>query len=400
MKSSYFIILFCFLILAINDNVFGMKHFNLIDQEQQYGNRYKRQRCDDYDINRPFCVKSKVPSFYIANFICVNDFFDQKQLYIYPSNNNDVLFKCFLLSLLKWSSQDSCKAVNVWYDGDLIQYKAVERTRNYLDYNYVRFATKKIHFRDIRTIPKVLNNPKVFSHYIPVHFRSDLLRAVIALEMFRLKETEYFIYADLGLEPLSNEEIFDPDTMLALEIYGLVFACGDKLSGRFDNVFQIICGHNPILLETINLAIIDLNIIRANNALNGQFYKSDGRKSKKGPMKPLQSAVRQSYEPMIALFCSLMKLGTFKLIKENREYLLNLDWLRPFGLDRVELENFTFDSKYKWITGLSDDLQQEHLEIGSITQFKIRGYVDRSFLTSFYDDGPTDWQRKEAELKI
>lgn len=136
--------------------------------------------------------------------------------------------------------------------------EAIERSRIALESALEGTLHGKIQFKDVRSIDIVNLNPRVFSENVPVYFRVDLLRAIAADHILKSKETEYFVYGDIDMEPLSANELFDKRTVNFLKDFGFVMAKGGHLG--FENGFQILSGHHPRFLDSHRKVIVDLSL--------------------------------------------------------------------------------------------------------------------------------------------
>ncbi len=278
---------------------------------------------------------------YSINLMWINRDFNKDQLFIHPSPDEVSLNKNFSDIVFKWACLHKDAVVNIWFDSAFIPPQAIKNTSAALAQRLMRLREETslaptILLRDIRTLHKVLAHEKVFSNKIPVYFRVDLARMIIALELLSAsKEPTFFVYADMDMKPLPPEELFDLDTMQKLKEYGFVMS---KLYGEFanfENGFQIISNINPNLLEAVSFVIVDLNIARALHARAGQFFDHQGH----DPMKSLQEAVFASYGIMFKYFLGLDKKNAWKLqVIANgkfRDYDKKADGLKPFGLRRT-----------------------------------------------------------------
>ena len=250
---------------------------------------------------------------YSINLMWVNDSFNESQLYIYPSQDEEDLRKNFLNHIFKWATVSRGSTVNVWFDSALTSDEAVENTWRLIEEYANKYPEMAlIRLRDVRQLPEVIQHPEVFSDNIPVYFRVDLLRAIIALYMLFNHEIFYFVYADLDMEPLSQEQIFDDETMQKLQKYGIVMAkCDYK---PFENGFQIISYHNYRLIRAMRWALIDVNIQRAYKVL--KFLS--GAKDKTLAARELsnmkfEQVVFNSYTNMFRYFYFLEGYGTIKV---------------------------------------------------------------------------------------
>ena len=279
---------------------------------------------------------------YTINLMWINRDLNEQQLFIHPSKDEASLNKNFLDPVFEWAFLHKDTVVNIWFDSAFISPQAIKNTQAALANRLVRLKEKPIAtilLRDIRTLHKVAAHSNVFSNKIPVYFRVDLARIIIALELLSTSpKPTFFVYADVDMKPLTPEELFDLETMQKLKKYGFIMAnkqTAEPGYETFENGFQIISNINPNLLEAISFVIVDLNIARAINALAGQFFDLKNH----DPMKSLQEAVYASYGIMFKYFWSLDKKNPWKLqVLTNgkfRDYDKKTDGLKPFGLRRT-----------------------------------------------------------------
>lgn len=265
------------------------------------------------------------------NVMWINERLKKDQLYIYPAQDEKSMCKDLLDNVFSWALKNPGCMVNIWFDGELTSEGAVKNTKELIKKRSREYSgVILVALRDIRALPQVIEHPDVFSHEVPVYFRVDLLRSIMAVNMISTGEIFCFIYADLDMEPLSREEIFDFETIEKLQKYGIVMAPGEPYG--FENGFQIISNHKANLLKSMKWTVIELNIIRAYNALKGDFYAFDGTKSN-GLLKPLEQVVYDSYYGMFEYFYYLEKYGILKIGAYGECYDEEKHGLEPFGLD-------------------------------------------------------------------
>jgi hypothetical protein len=173
-------------------------------------------------------------------------------------SNAEELHQRFIVPVSKWAKTNPRSPLNIWIDGALASQKAIETARQALQKALADTHHAKINFRDVRSLDVVRSNPRAFNEDIPVYFRVDLLRAVAADHTLRTKETRYFVYGDLDMEPLTSDELFDKQTVGLLDEYGFVMAKGGHLG--FENGFQILSGEHLQFMDSHRKVIVDLSI--------------------------------------------------------------------------------------------------------------------------------------------
>jgi hypothetical protein len=231
---------------------------------------------DQYSINLMWINKNKIPEHQEFLFGNESSF---KEKFIYPVS--------------KWAIRNPGSIVNIWVDSEMATSQAIERSRIALELALEGTSHGIIQFRDARSIDVVHSNPRAFSANIPIYFRVDLLRAIAADYTLREKETKFFVYGDIDMDPLSGKELFDKRTVNYLNEFGFVMAKGGALG--FENGFQILNGDNPQFMDSHRKVIIDLsiemtlerpNVIREQQiydtypAMVTHFFHKDGRYGK------------------------------------------------------------------------------------------------------------------------
>lgn len=208
------------------------------------------------------------PSEYSVNLMWINKSLIPEQKYIYPAKNENELHALFLKHVLKWAALTSEGGrINIWYDGNHTPPHAVDATQALMKKIEIERGKDlaPIFFRDVRTLPEVIEYAEVFSPLMPVYFRVDLLRAITLYHMTTTGESTTCVYGDIDMEAISKKELFDEETVGNLDKFGIVMARGGHLG--FENGFQIVSSANPNLLKAMKLALIDVNIARAKRVL-------------------------------------------------------------------------------------------------------------------------------------
>lgn len=285
---------------------------------------------------------------YTINLMWINNELIPEQQFIYPTNSLTELETKFLHPIVQWSNLNPKAVIHIWFDSATTSDNAVSNTWNLLVSKIEQLNIQGIlEFLDIRELPLVQQHPDIFSEKTPIYFRVDLLRAISAMHMIRAKETPCFVYADLDVKPLAEEELFDQETIAYLQKYGIVMAHSERHG--FENSFQIISNHNKFLIEAMSWALIELNVRRAYNGLHDDFYYRNT--TQKMPFPP--TIVYESYPSMFDYFYSLAGWGSLYTVMgiENhrndrnnhlrkRAYDKKCDGLVPFGLHTFKWDLF------------------------------------------------------------
>jgi len=204
-------------------------------------------KADQYSINLMWINKHKMPA--EQEFLFGDgDTAEQRRLHFHEG---------FVIPVAKWAQKNPGTSINIWVDSEMATAGSIERSQEALLKALEGTDHGEIHFRDVRPIGVVCAHPKVFNE-MPIYFRVDLLRAIAADHVLRLKETQYFVYGDIDKDPISAEEIFDKRTLNFLDDFGFVMAKGGSLG--FENGFQILNGSHLQFMESHRKVIIDLSI--------------------------------------------------------------------------------------------------------------------------------------------
>lgn len=247
---------------------------------------------------------------YTINLMWINRALNPNQEYILSNIN-------LLINAVKsWTNHGH--QVNIWYDSNMTTPNQIQNTKNIID-NMI----------DVQNINQVKENLRVFSDKAPVYFRADLLRTITAVHYLHHTNDDYFVYADLDVESISKNELFDEKTLNHLQTKGIVLA-KNKIT-EFENGFQIIA-NKPNTLLALQHAIIDLNITRAYNAFNNKFKEIGTNNS---PIKSLSESVFYSYTTMFKYLYYLNNDGI--LYKTS-----TLDDIKKYGFG-LDDEIFSYD---------------------------------------------------------
>lgn len=141
---------------------------------------------DQYSINLMWINKEKIPD-------------SQEFLF----DNKDEFEKKFIEPVSKWAKAHPESVINIWVDIEMATSDAIERSKKALLNALEGTSHGKINFRDVRSLDIVRSNSEVFNEQMFIYFRADLLRAIVADDTLRKKETKFCVYGDLDMEPLS-----------------------------------------------------------------------------------------------------------------------------------------------------------------------------------------------------
>lgn len=273
-------------------------------------------------------IDEKLPD-YTVNLQWINKKLNPEQRYIHPSQNSLALRKNLLMGLYSWALQNpNAKGVVLWYDSQLTPHAAVEKTRRIIarDSLLLGLFKKKapVLLKDVRELPEVKENPEAFSEKSPIYFRVDLLRAIAAYNVAK-KEGKTFVYSDVDMTALKEEELFDASTLNDLRRYGMVMANARGIP--YENGFQIVSNYNDKLLKAMKYALIKPNLLNAHN-----FVPCGTNPNCFEMYNSLHQIVFHSYHTMFKYFFKLENVG--KLSYYSEEYSKTKHGLEPFALQQ------------------------------------------------------------------
>src|SRR5579871_4788266 len=155
---------------------------------------------------------------YTINLMWINSKLREDQDLICPDNQ-----PC-LSQIFSWATKNPESKVDFWFDSEKTTDEQVKKTRKLMQSGHTT-SMAPIALRDIRDLPEVKENTKIFSDTrIPVYFRADLLRAIAGFNVIAQKDTDHFVYADLDMNAISKKELFNRKTQQDLQQYGMVLA--------------------------------------------------------------------------------------------------------------------------------------------------------------------------------
>lgn len=162
--------------------------------------------------------------------------------------SNDPLFTRHVINPLKdWQSKQPDANLNFWYDGNAVKATNIAETEKLLKSSGLDLKT--IRLKDIRTIPYVAVNPDLFDRKLPVYFRVDLAKAVIADYVLREQGLPFVVNADSDIAAVVRSQLFDDPTLVALKSIGYSF--GTARMAEEENSFIIL--HNSNDLATLKV---------------------------------------------------------------------------------------------------------------------------------------------------
>lgn len=289
-----------------------------------------------YGVDRAIYNYSAPTPYYSINFMWINRYLKDTQQFIAPADNEKEARAGFLKPVFEWAHANPKALVILWYSSQTTPPEAIKKTQEIIAQENRKHRKRiPIQLQDVRTLDYVKQNPEVFSDKTPVYFRADLARVIATVETLEKSYLKYFVYNDLDVQDVMNEkELFDTQTQQYLDEFGIVMR--DREISDFENQFHIVARDNPNLFEALKYLVIELNIVRAYNALKGECYNSLNRCTK-DPMEPLQQIVFSSYFPMFEYYYHLQRYGTLRhYCSPHKVYDKKTDGYKPFGVDRYK----------------------------------------------------------------
>lgn len=254
---------------------------------------------------------------YSINLMWINKKLIKGQTYIDNSKTISELKKKLLDPALKWAKANPNAAVNIWYDGVHTEEEAIKHTQDaLLSMNTKEFSGITIRLRDIREIPIVRDNLDVFSDFLPLYFRIDLLKAIIIVDAIERECNDAAIFSDLevgDLRPngdrMNKEELFSPLTEVSARFAksGLIL---NKNSGYIENQF-IQLYNNPKMIFAIKHAVINVNLTRAISALN---FKCEAQLMQEDYVQSLARAVYPSIQQDVFAYYEAITNPEYQLL--------------------------------------------------------------------------------------
>jgi hypothetical protein len=228
------------------------------------------------NISTPEMNEQKINS-YSINLMWINKTLDPNQKYLSAAKDDDELKEKLLNPVIKWANANPTAEVSLWYDSAHVTPKAVKDTQNALGGLLEERGIMNVKLRDIRSIPIVKENQDAFSDQIPLYFRVDMFKPIILVHSVESEKKDSAIFADLEVgdkrpngDRMGKDELFKPSVLRKLNSSGLIInkAGGNKAEGHINENQFLQLVNNPRMISAIKHAIVNVNLVRAENALN------------------------------------------------------------------------------------------------------------------------------------
>jgi len=212
---------------------------------------------------------------YAMNFLRVNSAQMKNSDYFCANQDEESYKKDCLQPILDWIEKSKSDAeIIISYDSFFSNEKALERIKSDILLKMECMTEKPaLSFLDIRDLELIKKNAVVFSDALPIYFRVDLLRVIVAYYLALLNPKRLIGYTDFNVPAHSKEELLDQSTLDKLKLYGLVLAqnkAGD-FNNPYENGFFIMDPENKEMMQAIKFGLIDINIARGYEFLDRGF---------------------------------------------------------------------------------------------------------------------------------
>lgn len=285
--------------------------------------------------------------YYIIHLMWIQKAINNENKYIFPERAPHYYHvKLETIDIIKkWAELNYGRDIYFWYDGKVVSDEQLKNTKNVFN------EINNVSFHEIHKLKKVQENNDVFKDPIPLYFKIDLLRAICVEYSESTKKQKYAIYSDLSIVPLDCNNLFDDDTINKLNKFGFIMSKNKNpsLSEPFENGFFIIDLENENIKKAHTMAIIDINIERANYALANNGWKNKFTK-KDIHYKNLEEVIYESYYQLIKLYFVLLNeilipysikdCKFFKLDRYANE--MYTDACESMSKEEIKLKSYSF----------------------------------------------------------
>lgn len=214
---------------------------------------------------------------YSINLMWINKEKSENQKFFCSSSADEKEYEKLCVNpIVDWlNKSDKSSSINIWYDQETTNNSVVDKLKQDIQAKTQR-NLDKLKFMNVRELPDVRNNEDVFGRNMPIYFRVDLLRAIVADYLAKSEAPEFVVYADLNIPAMEGQELFDQETKEKLAKFGFVMAQNNAadMVNNFENAFFIIDARNANLLQAARVALIDANIARGQEFLQRGYTKA------------------------------------------------------------------------------------------------------------------------------
>jgi len=222
------------------------------------------------------------------------------------TNQANLLTQAQVETLINWSKKNPTAQVNLWLDAKLTCKKAIQNLQETIKQANLKFKKTKIKLKNIRKLKPVIKYPEIFAAQIPIYFRVDLLKVIIAQESLLANHNLCFVYVDFDLKPITSKKLFDRKTRQILKKNYFVLAKSNNKCG-FENGFQIFT-YQINLLQALDLKITQVAIKQAQVFIESTPKSPEllNNHSWRAKRAEFQETVFRAYPEMISYFYELI----------------------------------------------------------------------------------------------
>jgi hypothetical protein len=267
---------------------------------------------------------------YNINLMWVNKEKNEEQKFFCSNTEEKNYEKACLNPIIDWLDKaDKASSLNIWYDSETTNKNAINKFIRDIKEKAEK-NLKKLHLMDLRELPDVKNNQDIFDMSMPIYFRVDLLRAIVADHLAKKADKEFVVYADLNIPSMDGDDLFDKETLVNLDKYGFVMAKNNAadLKNNYENAFFIINANNKELVHASRTMLIDANIERGKEFLK-RGYTKQGESERLGGRALCKSIFNEiiyiSYKTMFAYYLYLqmaLEIVFEKQLNDHISYIL------------------------------------------------------------------------------
>lgn len=277
-----------------NDDSFNPLGYCELQENKELSTAQKDELTEHaYKVGNPILFKKAEQTIpftdYSLNFLWIHK--DKMTESGHLMGSNDKSFIINVLNPVKdWQAQQPEARINFWIDSAMIDNldAVIQRSKEILakndtDLTYFRF-------RDIRDIGIVKEYENLFLSSIPVYFRVDLAKAIIADYVIKNDGINYAINIDNDITAITRNHLFDQKTLN--ELHNIGYAFGTASAAEEENSF-IMLYNNPNTINNHFNLVIKSAIDEANNKLAKEY--PIGAQDVFYKYKNFKSAVRIAY---------------------------------------------------------------------------------------------------------
>ncbi len=227
----------------------------------------ERSMLPDSDIQNP---EGSIKH-YSINLMWLNSTHNSHRYLGFDTESNT--YHRILEPVIKWAKANPDADVALWYDSVYTSPEQLKNTRHILEKQAVKEHLKHVRMRDVRNIPIIAKNSDAFSHFLPIYFRVDILKPIILVNSIEAEHNNAAIFSDLEVgdlrvhkDRMNKAELFSPKIMDRLDTYAMVLNCGLGCTQAENQFLQLL--NNPVMIQAIKEAIVNVNLYRAKAALD------------------------------------------------------------------------------------------------------------------------------------